>query len=101
MKRLHAARGTQLCLEQTTFSAFLIENAAGSPYVPAQAEFVVPYHIRSAAGFGGLVAGELFAVILFSKVAISRRTADLLAPLALSVKAAVLPLVRQPIFARH
>jgi hypothetical protein len=79
-------------LEQRSYNVFHVAEARGSPYVPAQEDFVVPLGIRSVVGFGGMLpAGNLFAVILFSKVSLSRETADLFRPLALSVKLALLP----------
>jgi hypothetical protein len=82
-------------LEQRSYNVFHVAEAQDSPYVPAQGEFVVPYHIRSVVGFGGLLpAGDLFAVILFTTVPVARQTADLFRPLALSVKLAVLPFTR-------
>ena len=48
---------------------FYVENAEGSPYIPAQEDFVKRFGIRSVLGFGGMLAtGDLFAVILFSTV---------------------------------
>ena len=65
-------------LERTTFNVFYIPEALGSAYIPAQKEFVIPYGIRSILGFGGMLpSGNLFAIILFAKVAIPRDTADL------------------------
>jgi hypothetical protein len=79
-------------LEQRSYNVFHVPEARGSPHVPAQAEFVVPYGIRSVIGFGGLLpSGNLYAVILFTRVPIARETADLFRPLALSVKLAILP----------
>ncbi len=87
-------------LEQTTFNVFHVEHAIASPYVPAQDNFVVPYGIRSVLGFGGMLpSGNLIAVILFSKVLISRDTAELFKTLALNVKMAVLPFDRGRVFA--
>jgi hypothetical protein len=83
----------------TTYNVFHVAEARGSPYVPAQADFVKPCGIRSVLGFGGLLpAGQLFAVILFAKVPVSRDTAELFKPLALSVKLAVLPFAAGPVF---
>jgi hypothetical protein len=60
-------------------------------YIPAQ-EFGVPYCVRSVVGFGGfLPPGELFAVVLFSRVPVSRDTAALFRALALRVRLAFLP----------
>ena len=86
-------------LQQKTFNVFHVEQAVGSPFVPAQQEFVVPFGVQSVLGFGGMLpSGNLFAVILFSKVHIPRQTADLFKTLSLSVKAAVLPLVESAVF---
>jgi hypothetical protein len=90
-----------LDLEQRTFNVFLVPNALNSPYVPAQAEFVLPFGIRSVLGFGGMLpSGDLIALILFSKLSITRETADLFKTLALNIKMAVLPFDRNRVFAR-
>lgn len=79
-------------LEQTTYNVFCVPITPGSPYVPAQDKFVIPYGIQSTVGFGGVLpSGNLYAIIMFSKVPISRETAELLKPLALAVKVSVLP----------
>jgi hypothetical protein len=66
---------------------FYVEEAAGSPYIPAQKEFVDRYRIRSVLGFGGMLAtGELFAVILFATVHVPPNTAQRFRTLALDVK---------------
>ena len=63
------------------------------------AEFVVPFGIKSVLGFGGVLPpGDLFAVIMFSRVPVPRETADLFRNLALSVKLAILPFSRGPVF---
>ncbi|WOD41117.1 hypothetical protein [Nodosilinea sp. E11] len=60
-----------------SFNVFYVPQAVGSPYIPAQREFVAAYGVQSVLGFGGLPPeGELFAVILFSKVPISLETAN-------------------------
>ena len=88
-------------VEQTTFNVFHVADAKGSPYVPAQETFVIPYRIQSVLGFGGMLpTGELFAVILFSKVEIPRQTAEMFRTLALSVKVAILPFSNRPLFNR-
>lgn len=87
-------------LEQNSYNAFHVAEAVGSPYIPAQRDFVVPFGIRSVLGFGGmLTTGELFAVIMFSKVPIPRETADVAKLLALKVKGAVQPFASGRIFA--
>ncbi|MGI8402932.1 MAG: hypothetical protein ACR2NS_15205, partial [Gemmatimonadaceae bacterium] len=66
---------------------FHVEEAVGSPYIPAQKEFVERYGIRSVLGFGGLLPnGDLFAVILFATVPVSAASADRFRTLALDVK---------------
>jgi hypothetical protein len=87
-------------VQQHTFNVFHVPVAEGCPYIPAQREFVLPYGVRSVIGFGGLLPpGELFATILFSKVPVSRETAELFKTLALNVKVAMLPFAGKKIFA--
>ena len=79
-------------LEQKTYNVFYIPEAAGSPYVPAQGDFVIPYGIKSVLGFGGLLpTGDIFAVIVFLKVPVSVETAGLFKTLSLNAKIAILP----------
>jgi two-component system, NtrC family, sensor kinase len=73
-------------------NVFHVAEAKGSPFVPAQEEFVIPFGIESVLGFGGVLPSkEPFTVILFSKQKILRETAELFKPLAMSVKLALLP----------
>ena len=89
-------------MDQKTYNVFHVAEAKGSPYVPAQEGFVVPFGVRSVLGFGGMFpSGDLFAIILFSKVAIARETGELFKTLALGAKMALLPFVRGPVFARR
>ena len=68
---------------------FHVENAVGSPYIPAQQEFVVRFGIRSVLGFGGMMpTGDFFAVILFATVHVPAKAADRFRTLALDVKSA-------------
>jgi hypothetical protein len=86
-------------LQQQTYNVFHVAEAKGSPYIPAQQDFVVPFGIKSVVGFGGVLAsGNLFAVILFCKVGVPRTAADNFEPLALDVKAAVQPLEGKRVF---
>ena len=86
-------------LEKRTYNVFHVADAVGSPYVVAQEEFVIPYGIKSVLGFGGILpTGDLFVVIIFTKVPINRTTADMFKPLALNVKMAVLPFVKGSVF---
>jgi hypothetical protein len=84
---------------QTTYNVFCIPDAVGSQYVPAQKDFVIPYKVRSVIGFGGILpSGNLFVIIIFSKVMVPREIADLFRSLALSVKVAILPFDGKAVF---
>jgi PAS domain S-box-containing protein len=93
--------------DEHTFNVFYVADAVGSLFVPVQHDFVIPYGVRSVLGFGGLLpSGNLFVVILFTKVCLSRSTADLFKPLTLSAKLALLPfddlsIVQHPSDAAH
>jgi hypothetical protein len=85
-----------LDMEQRNFTVFHLADALGSPYIPAQKDFVIPYGIRSALGFGGLFpSGDIFAVIMFLKVPITREVAELFTTLSLNTKIALLPFDRE------
>jgi hypothetical protein len=80
-----------LDLEQRTFNVFHVERASGSDFIPAQ-DFVREHSIASVLGFGGLLpSGDMFAIVMFTKVPVPRETADLFKPIALNVKLALLP----------
>ena len=86
-------------VEQHAFNVFHVPDAVGSAYIPAQQQFVIPHHVRSVLGFGGLLPpGELFATILFSREPISRDVADLFRTLALNIKVAMLPFAGRRVF---
>ncbi|MBA3670992.1 MAG: hypothetical protein H0W68_03075 [Gemmatimonadaceae bacterium] len=79
--------------EGRTYDIFHVPEALGSAYIPAQDEFVAPYGIRSVVGFGGLLrAGELYAVILFSRVDIPPASAARFRTIALDVRSALFAL---------
>jgi len=70
---------------------FHVPEARGSPFIPAQSEFVMPCGIRSVVAFGDLLpGGRLFVVLLFSKSPISREIAALFGYLSLSTRMAML-----------
>jgi hypothetical protein len=76
--------------EARTYDIFHVEDAYGSPYIPAQSEFVVPYRIASVVGFGGLLrSGELFAIILFSRDHIPPKSALRFRTIALDIRSAL------------
>ncbi len=75
-----------------TNNVFHVAEAVGSSWLPAQDEFIVPYGIRSAVGFGGiLLTGDFFAVVLFPRVAVSDAVARTLKILAQPIAARFLP----------
>jgi hypothetical protein len=86
-------------LEGRVFNVYHVPDALGSPYIPAQKEFVVPFGVKSAMGFGGMLpTGNLFALLIFSKTKIPRDTANLFKNIALNVRMALLPFVNEKIF---
>jgi signal transduction histidine kinase len=75
----------------SAFNVFFVPEASGSGCIPDQAHFVEPFGIASVLGFGGaLPDGEIFVVILFSNVPITREVASLFRTLALNLEVAVL-----------
>jgi hypothetical protein len=77
--------------EPSSFNVFYVPDAKGSDCIPAQDDFVKAFGIESVLGFGGMLpTGDIFAVILFSKIPIARETATLFRTLALNVKMAAL-----------
>jgi hypothetical protein len=85
-----------------TYGVFHVAEAPGSPYIPAQKDFVLKLGIRSVVGFGGsLPSGDLFAVILFARVPVSSETADRFRNLALDVKSGFFPYKEGEIFNRE
>ena len=79
--------------EQRTYDVFHVEHALDSPVIPAQAEFVIPYGVRSVVGFGGVLrSGELFAVVLFSRAPISSASANRFRTIALDIRSALFTL---------
>ncbi|HET7435326.1 MAG TPA: hypothetical protein VFN10_11520 [Thermoanaerobaculia bacterium] len=93
------SRALMLDQEQKAHNVFYVARALGSPHIVAQEQFVVRYGIESVLGFGGLLAsGDLFAAIMFSKVAIPPDVADQFRVIGLNLKIAILPFARKPLF---
>ena len=85
--------------DQATFNVFFVPEALDSPYIYAQEQFVKPYGIKSVLGYGGILsAGQIFAVILFSRASIRREVAQRFKPLALSTKNALLQVPQDKVF---
>jgi hypothetical protein len=88
--------------EGKSFGVFHVEHALGSAAIPAQEEFVARYAVQSVVGFGGsLASGDLFAVILFSRVRVSAASAERFRTLALDVKALYFPFTESSVFDRE
>jgi hypothetical protein len=86
-------------LEQRTYNVFFIPEAAGNPYIPAQEGFVIPNRIRSVLGFGGLLpSGKVYALLMFTRVPVSRAVADIFRNAAMNVKVALLSSGDLPVF---
>jgi signal transduction histidine kinase/DNA-binding response OmpR family regulator len=84
----------QLVLRDMQTGVFHVEEARGSRHIPAQTEFVERYGVRSVVGFGDVLPdGNVFAVIMFSKVPVPREVAVLFSHLSVSAKIALLPLL--------
>lgn len=85
-----------------SFSVLHVEEALGSRFIPAQTDFVVPYGVRSVVGFGGeLRSGELFTVIIFSRVPISEDVAERFRHIALDAKYALFRIDEDRVFAER
>jgi len=88
-----------LQLDKQTYNVFHVVDARNSPYIPAQQEFVIPYSVRSVLGFGGMFpTGNMFAVLMFTRVEVPRTTAEMFRTAALTAKIALLPFSKGPIF---
>jgi hypothetical protein len=88
-------------LEGKTYGVFHIEDAVDSPFIPAQ-DFVRKYKVQSVVGCGGyLRTGDLFAVIVFSKVRIDAESAERFRTLALDVKATLFSFDEGGVFSKR
>ena len=78
--------------EQRTYNVFYVSEALGSLHIPDQKKFVIPYGIKSVVGFGGVLpSGDIFVVIMFLKISVSKEVADFFKTLSLNIKIAILP----------
>ncbi|WP_392535521.1 sensor histidine kinase [Nostoc sp. C117] len=86
-------------LEQRMYNVFYVPDALGSPYIPSQTSFVIPYNIKSVVGFGGLLpSGNIFVLLMFLKVVVPRISVNLFRPIALNVKTTILPFDNEKVF---
>ena len=78
--------------QEHLFNVFHVLQAEGSPYIPAQDEFVLPYGVRSVLGFGApLPNGDYFPSSSSVKRVIPEATAHLFKPLAICAQIALAP----------
>jgi hypothetical protein len=85
--------------EQRTYNVFHVPEAAGSAFIPAQSGFVLPHRVRSVLGFGGLLpTGNLYSVLMFTRVPVGRDVADMFRNAAMNLKLALLPFDGKPVF---
>ena len=69
-----------------SYGVFYVPDANGSEYIPAQ-DFVRKHKIRTVLGFGGsLQTGDLFAIVMFTRIHVGEQAADRFRSLALDVK---------------
>lgn len=88
-----------LNMQQRSFNVFHVPEALGSPFIPAQKDFVERHGVRSVLGFGGVFHdGDVFACILFSRAVITRDVAGLFHTMALNTKLSLLPFVDGRVF---
>jgi serine phosphatase RsbU (regulator of sigma subunit) len=80
------------------YGVFHVPHAKGSAVIPSQ-DFVSEHDVESVLGFGGaLPTGEVYAVIMFTRVLVPRVTAELFENVALSTSVAALDMLATPIF---
>jgi hypothetical protein len=78
------------------FNVFFVPTALGSPYIPAQADFVIPYGIQTVLGIGAMMPdGDFVTVILFLQVILTRAIAESFKYLMVAVQLAMIPLHRR------
>ncbi len=85
----------------SVYNVFFVSDTKESPVVYAKDDFVIPFSVKSALGFGGkLVDDSIFTVLLFSKIKITEEIATMFKPIALNTKYAVSPFTER-IFAEE
>jgi len=87
-------------LGKRSCNVFFVPQAAGSSSIPAQ-DFVAREGIASVLGIGGMLpSGDLFAIVLFSRVPIPMAVAEMFRTMALNVKLSILPFEADQVFPR-
>lgn len=84
---------------QRQYNVFYVPEARGNPFIPDQESFVLQHGVHSIIGFGGVLpSSDMFAVIVFTKVAIPKATAMAFKPFALNTKLALMPFDGSSVF---
>ena len=84
--------GMLVDIDQKAYNVFHVPYAVGSEAIVDQEDFVIPEGIKSSLGFGGVLpSGNLFAVVMFSKVPIIPTVAAMFQTISLNLKIALLP----------
>ena len=79
-------------IDQKAYNVFHVPYAVGSEAIVDQEDFVIPEGIKSCLGFGGMLpSGNLFAVVMFSRVPIIPTVAAMFRTISLNLKLALLP----------
>ena len=85
-------------MEKKIIKVYYIPDVSESPYIP-QNDFAIPFGIKSVLGFGGMLpTGNMFAMLIFSRVKIPGKTADMFKNIDLNVRMTVMPFVSEKIF---
>jgi hypothetical protein len=83
-----------------SYKVFCVEQARGSASVPDQEEFVEPYQVASVIGFGGeLRRGDVYAMLLFTRVPVTREIASQVNAIALGVTSTLFRFDETAVFA--
>jgi len=86
-------------IDQKKYNVFHVPEARGSTFIPAQESFVIPHDVRSVLGYGGMLpTGNMFAVLMFTRVEVPHNTAEMFRTAALNTKLALLPFLHGTIF---
>jgi len=89
-------------LGKKNLNVFYVAEAINSPYIPAQENFVIPYQIKSVVGLGGMLpSGNIFAIILFSKVHIPVHIAHLFKWVAMYARVAATSIENKGVIFDH
>ncbi|MDM8521879.1 hypothetical protein QUF80_00765 [Desulfococcaceae bacterium HSG8] len=84
-------RSIQVGEGDKTYNVFYVPRAKDSKFIPAQEDFVIPSGVESVLGFGGLHPnGDMFGIIIFSRVPIPENVAVMFKTISLSVKTAII-----------